>query len=291
MWCDAVDLRDFYRTVLGQMARRVIRQHLRRQWPDVRGQRVLGLGYATPYLVSFREEADRVVSAMPAQQGVLHWPADAPNLVALSHEDELPFPDVMFDRVLLVHALECSERLRPMLREVWRVMADGAKLMLVVPNRLSMWSMIDRTPFGQGHPYTLTQVTQLMRDNLFTPTENSFALFVPPTLRRVIVHSAPAWEKVGTRLFPHLGGVVVVEATKQIYAGTPVVATARRRRLYVPVAGSTERQSFDGDASSGEISSVRLRGPATDATIASGSVPARAGTSKSWSAMRDPDDA
>jgi SAM-dependent methyltransferase len=274
MWCDAVDLRDFYRTVLGQMARRVIRQHLRRLWPDVRGQRVLGLGYATPYLLSFREEAERVVSVMPAQQGVLHWPADAPNLVALSHEDELPFPDVMFDRVLLVHALECSERLRPMLREVWRVMADGAKLLLVVPNRLSMWSMIDRTPFGQGHPYTLTQITRLMRDNLFTPTESSFALFVPPTIRRVVVHSAPAWEKVGVRLVPHLGGVVLVEAAKQIYAGAPVVATARHRRLYMPVAGSPERQSFAGAVQPAANRSARgLRAPRRDATIASGSAP------------------
>jgi SAM-dependent methyltransferase len=224
------------------MARRVIRQHIRRAGPDVRGSRVLGLGYATPYLLSFREEAERVVAVMPAQQGVLHWPADAPNLVALAHEDELPFPDVIFDRVLLVHALECSERLRPMLREVWRVMADGARLLVVVPNRLSFWSMIDRTPFGQGHPYTLTQITQLMRDNLFTPAESTFALFVPPSRRRIVIHSAPAWEKVGTQVLPHLGGVVLVEATKQIYAGTPLPAPARRRRLYIPVAGATERR-------------------------------------------------
>jgi SAM-dependent methyltransferase len=245
MWCDAVDLRDFYRTFLGQMARRMIRQHIRRLWPDVRGSRVLGLGFATPYLFTFREEAGRVVAVMPAQQGVLHWPTDVANLVALSHEDELPFPDVLFDRVILVHALECSERLRPMLREVWRVMADGARLLVVVPNRLSGWSMIDRTPFGQGHPYTVTQITQLLRDNLFTPSENSYALFVPPSRRRMIIHSAPAWEKIGGRLFPHLGGVIVVEATKQIYAGTPVPAPARRRRVYLPVAEAAGRRTGD----------------------------------------------
>ena len=48
MWQDVVDLRDFYETQLGQMARRMIRRGVRALWPDVRGQRVLGLGYATP---------------------------------------------------------------------------------------------------------------------------------------------------------------------------------------------------------------------------------------------------
>jgi hypothetical protein len=100
---------------------------------------------------------------------------------------------------------------------------------------------------------------------------------VPPTVRRVIIHSAPAWEKVGTRLFPHLGGVVLVEATKQIYAGTPVVATARRRRLYVPVAGSTERRSFDATAAEREIAGDRgLRAPAADAKIPPWSTPGQA---------------
>jgi hypothetical protein len=27
--------------------------------------------------------------------------------------------------VLLVHAIECTEQVRPFLREIWRVMADG----------------------------------------------------------------------------------------------------------------------------------------------------------------------
>ena len=59
---------------------------------------VLGLGYATPYLMPFREESQRIVSALPAPQGVLRWPREGPNLVTLTDEAELPFPDVSFDR-------------------------------------------------------------------------------------------------------------------------------------------------------------------------------------------------
>ena len=251
MWSDVIDLRDFYRSTLGQVARRAIRRRVRETWPDTSQMRVLGLGYATPYLVPFRDEAERVISVMPAQQGVLHWPADGPNQVALADEAELPLPDVSVDRVLLVHALEFSEQLRPMLREVWRVMADGGRLLAVVPNRRGIWARLDRTPFGHGYPYTPAQISQLLRENMFDPEGTSYGLFMPPSRRRMVITSAPAWEQVGQRWFPAFGGVLFVEAVKQIYAATPAVAV-RRRRVYIPVPGATKRGAASAGSKRGE---------------------------------------
>ena len=105
MYTDVVDLRDFYETRRGQVARHMIRRTVRALWPDLRGLRVLGLGYATPYLRQFRDEAERVIACMPASQGVLHWPLEGPWAVALTEETELPLPDYSVDRVLLVHGL------------------------------------------------------------------------------------------------------------------------------------------------------------------------------------------
>src|SRR4051812_28445261 len=135
MFTDVVDLRTFYSSRRGQMARRLIGKRIRRVWPDLKGQSLLGLGYATPFLGPFRSEAERVVAVMPASQGVMAWPADAANQVALADEAELPLPDLSFDRVLLVHAIEGAEQLRAMLREIWRVLAGNGRLLLVVPNR------------------------------------------------------------------------------------------------------------------------------------------------------------
>ena len=47
---DVVDLRDFYQTPLGAVTRQLLRARIRELWPDVRGQSVLGLGFATPSL-------------------------------------------------------------------------------------------------------------------------------------------------------------------------------------------------------------------------------------------------
>ncbi len=127
MWTDVVDLRDFYATSPGRMARRLVNRRIRAIWPDLTGQRLLGLGYPVPYLGAFQDEAERTLAVMPALQGVLHWPQSGPNQVALADEAELPFPDQSLDRVMLIHAVEFSEQVRPMLREAWRVMTSGGR--------------------------------------------------------------------------------------------------------------------------------------------------------------------
>ena len=75
------------------------------------------------------------LALMPAGQGVVKWPTTRPALSALVDENELPLPDSAVDRVLLVHALEMTHDPAVLLREVWRVLASGGRLLAVVPNR------------------------------------------------------------------------------------------------------------------------------------------------------------
>ncbi len=241
MNADVVDLRDFYTTRLGQVARRMIRRRVRLIWPDLDGMRLLGLGYATPYLRMFRDEAERVVAMMPAPQGVLPWPPEGPNAVALADESELPLQDYSIDRVLLVHGLEYSEQVRGLLKEIWRVMAGGGRLLAIVPNRRGIWARIDGTPFGQGHPYTPTQLSRLLREATFTPERVTAALFVPPTASRMMLRSANAVERIGERWFTTFAGVSIVEATKQIYAKPAQRRKEQRRRVYLPVPHGAPR--------------------------------------------------
>src|ERR1700676_4817985 len=129
MYRDVVDLREFYQTSLGQVALRQLKRRIREFWPDLSGQSVLGIGYATPYLRPFLGEARRVVGVMPAAQGVVFWPPEGPGMVTLSEESNLPFDDLSFDRVLVMHCLEATEHSRQMLREIWRVLAGGGRMM------------------------------------------------------------------------------------------------------------------------------------------------------------------
>ncbi len=215
---DVIDLRDFYASSLGMMARRLLRRTLRGVWPDVSGQVVLGLGFATPLLRPFMDEAEQVLAIMPPEQGVIPWPPEGPNRVVLGEETDLPLPDMSVDRVLLVHGLEHVDDQRAQLREIWRVLNGSGRLLVVVPNRAGIWARTDRTPFGAGRPYTPSQVSRVLRDCGFTPLRTVHALYLPPLRTRFLLRSGLWWEQLGARWFSGLGGVVVMEASKMIYA-------------------------------------------------------------------------
>ena len=44
MYNDVIDLKAFYSSNLGQLARRLITKKIRMVWPDVRGMNIMGLG-------------------------------------------------------------------------------------------------------------------------------------------------------------------------------------------------------------------------------------------------------
>ena len=229
MSIDVVDLRSFYGQRLGTVARRFVGRGIRGRWADTRGLRVLGIGYAIPYLGQFREEAERCLAFMPATQGVVKWPSARPALTALVEETELPLTDAAVDRVLLVHALESSHDVAALLREVWRVLAAGGRLLAVVPNRRGLWARMDTTPFGHGRPYSRSQITHLLRETWFTPTSWGEALYVPPIARGWFLRSAVAWERAGATISAPFAGVHIVEATKQVYRAIP--ARREKQRL------------------------------------------------------------
>lgn len=234
---DVIDLTDFYASALGQVAKGVIGRQISQFWPDLRNYRLVGFGYATPYLSPYLTQAERVIGLMPASQGVIHWPENNARLTALVSETNFPLPDASIDRMLLMHCVETSEELRLMLREVWRVLSPAGRLLIVVPNRRGLWARRESTPFGQGRPWSRHQVIHLLHESMFAPTRWANALSVPPVRWRIILRSAMALEKLGQNYFPSFSGVVMVEAEKQIYAATGKGVVSRERSLGTARAG------------------------------------------------------
>ncbi len=219
MRCDVFDLGRFYASPLGGVARVMIGRRLHALWPHTDGLDVLGFGYATPWLDHYRSGARRVVAAMPAAQGAEHWPPEGPGQCVLVEETRLPFPEAMFDRILLVHALEEAEGARALLREVWRVLAPEGRLCVVVAARAGLWSLFDNQPFGAGRPWSRGQISRLLADCMFEPTARARALYVPPL--SMLAGAADGFEGAGERLLSQFGGVVMVEAIKRLYMDAP----------------------------------------------------------------------
>lgn len=226
-------LASFYASRGGEIATRLVAARLKSLWPALPGQSVLGLGWAAPYLSLWRAEAQRCVALVPAHLPGSHalHPAQTACPAVLAEEEQLPFPNDSFDRVLLVHGLEAAENARRLLREVWRVLRDDGRLMLVVPNRVGMWAHLDRTPFGHGQPYSRGQIARLLARHLFRAERQDAALFVPPYGLRLTGTAAPALERAGRALCPGIAGVVILEAEKDLFAAMPAGAVMVRRRV------------------------------------------------------------
>ena len=232
---DLHGLGRFYATPAGAVAARLLRDRLALLWPSLPGQSVLGLGYASPFLKLWSGEAARCVSLVTAHLPRWRWPRKAASCTAVAEEEALPFPDLSFDRVLVVHGLEHAESSRRLLREAWRVLKDDGRLLVIAPNRLGLWAHLERTPFGHGHPWSAGQLEALLRRQMFAVERRDAALFVPPFRARLLLRGAGVWERIGRTALPSLAGVTLTEARKDIFGAMPVFAAeAEARRATVP---------------------------------------------------------
>lgn len=231
---DVITFRQFYASQLGDAMRHVITASMLELWPELKGDSILGVGYVSPYLEAYLEQTDHAMVCMPAHQGAAYWPAGGANRVFLSHESVLPLAESSINRVLMVHSVENSEQLSWMMEEVWRVLTPGGRVLIIVPNRLGMWSHFGNNPFGSGRPFSRTQMRALLSDHEFTMLRSKAALFMPPANYPTICRMADGFERFGNWLYPILGGVWLIEAEKQVYASIRQPSSLRKG-YHVPV--------------------------------------------------------
>lgn len=231
---DVARLIEFYRSPLGNFARALVREEVLRLAGDVRGLRVLGLGFATPYLRFALQPAERVLAFMPQRQGSSAWPREGPSRTVLCDPLEMPLTDAAVDLTLAVHAFEHIADAEELMRELWRVTAPNGRLIAVVPRRSGLWAASERTPFGAGNPFSRGQIEKLLRDHSFSPETIREALFLLPSQHRLLLKSARFFERAGRLFGPTFAGVLVVAARKELFPAVP-----RRKRLehYVRVPG------------------------------------------------------
>lgn len=236
MHLDITDLLNFYETPLGRCAEVAIAERVNSLWGSLSGLDVLGIGYAPPFLHHLKGDPRRIVTHMSARQGGHSWSwREGLNSAVISRDRQLPFMDAVFDRVLIVHAIEETAAAPSFLREVWRVCAPEARVIVVAPNRTGAWALSDHTPFGHGRPYSHRQIKRLMRDALIEPTAWTRSLYTPPLDWSIFTSSSDGWERAGEIFINGLGGVNLVEGIKrvQIEPGAPgrarVVTPAKAR--------------------------------------------------------------
>ncbi|GBQ84664.1 class I SAM-dependent methyltransferase [Asaia krungthepensis] len=223
------DAAGFYASRRGEQVTSLLMARLAPLLPDPRGLRVLGLGFAQPLLAQWRglDEAKWVASAQldtpltrrhgTSFSNLPSWPS------CLVAPDCLPFDDLSIDLVVMVHGLELVDP-QPLLRMVWKLLADHGRLVLVVPNRTGLAAKDDTLPFGHGSPFSASQLDRALHRGLFRVEASASALSAPLGLLSLGEKTALIADKAVGALGRRLGGVHLVNACKDLYSGMPVEA-------------------------------------------------------------------
>lgn len=240
-----VQLRQFYSSRLGRIVKKRLRQITSARWADHEKETIVGIGYAPPLLrVLERNNGGHILSLMPADQGAIYWPVHTDNRSLLADELMPPFADNTLHRVLMLHALEFSAKPEELLRVYWQMLAPGGRLLIIAPNRFGLWSHFGRSPFTRGRKFSAGKLRDLLEEAQFTLRDSGTALYAPPSTGWAWVQLAAIVEWLGRTILPNFGGVIVIEAEKQIYAGLGIPVEAARRERWAPATVPvTERSS------------------------------------------------
>lgn len=233
-----VNLRQFYHSPLGRRVKWRLRRLVTRFCGTAEGLTIAGLGYTTDFL-PFPEKLaanSKLLALMPHHQGAIYWPTHHHNHSALMDVARPPLLPSSLHRLVMAHLLEHESDPETCLRQWWHLLAPGGRLLLLVPNARSLWSLFGKTPWREGAHFTPARLKGLLNEAGFTVRDVRSVLYAIPSAHPAALALFSVLEALGGLLIPGFGGGVwVVEAEKQIYAnvrGTP--ATSRGWKAFTP---------------------------------------------------------
>jgi len=239
MYDDISELRTYYRQEQGRYVAARIRPKIVGFWQHATGCCNVVIGFATPFL-----RHDHVDAAlMPMRYGAHVWPANRPVRSALVDPHALPIPDVQVDRLFLAHMLEFDSDPGRLLDECWRILDGSGRLLVMVPHRNGIWARAERTPFGHGRPYSRRQLRRVLAEHGFELRTAKTVLFMPPMAGGWALKLAQSVERAGARWWPALGGVLLAEADKMLYAPAGKTSKIRNIRSHVGARFATQSRS------------------------------------------------
>ncbi len=235
-------LQKFYASPLGKIAHKNLQKQIISLTGDVRAKRVLTIGFTTPYLDFILKDAERIINIFPPQMGAFAWPKNSPSKSVLSDLLELPLNDASIDIIIAVHAFEYVADSEELMREIWRIAAPNASLIVVVPRRHGLWAQRDNTPFGSGHPFSKSQLDSLLRIHSFIPKTCSDALFLLPSNSPFWLKLSPILEKVFRLFGGTFAGAMCVKAKKQLF---PAVPRRKKHQRLVKIPALKPQTAFE----------------------------------------------
>ncbi len=262
---NVLDIKEFYKTPLGSVMHASIEQLMHefniemgyREEQDqgsalghgtvggVPGVVRVGYGYPLPYL----DAKHPIPVLMPYQMGATQWPHHSPsqetsqgggnhpadpardNHTIMIDEETFPLCDQSVDQLIMIHGFEHALNIDIMLAECYRVLQRDASLVIITPNRRSLWAHSDATPLGHGRPYTMTQLRKKLEASQFHIHSCKRALYPPAYNNDWCISVSRVFEKVCPLFARKFSGLIAIHATKSCLSAQKVFSPLERMSL------------------------------------------------------------
>ena len=218
---DVTDTDNYYRTPEGVLVADILAADLNHQYSSGRMRTLadtedqLAVGY--PFPLYFPDQPLPPVF-MLAETGVLAWIRGKDVITACVDSESFPCATDVFEQVFVSHALEYVANKAGFLAEIWRCLKGEGKLVMIVPHRRSLWALSDKTPFGQGTPFSRRQLKLILEQAGFEQIQIKHSLYMPPFGTRLPVAMRRRFHMIGRIGWAMFGGVLIASAKKRLYS-------------------------------------------------------------------------
>jgi SAM-dependent methyltransferase len=209
-------IRKFYKSSLGEYVLSCLKPYISSFLPlSLRHKSILGIGFAENFIDTSLSQKNILIHCFPNFfYNGLGGCETAENNVFF-HEHALPFLNQSVDYAILIHSCEFFSNSDCFFEELWRILSPEALTLIIVPNRQGVWSWFDSTPFGYGHPYTMSQLKDFLAQKGFLIYDENSALFYPPLHLKKGTSFFKYLENFGRRYLKKIAGVNIVYAQKK----------------------------------------------------------------------------
>jgi SAM-dependent methyltransferase len=165
------------------------------------------------------------------------------NKISLTHDfAELPFATQSMDLVVLPHVLEFSAQPHQVLREVERVLIPEGRVIICGFNPASLWGLRHALGRLSGRPYlpahgeliSLLRLKDWLQLLNMEVDKSRFGCYAMPFSSYRWLNRCEFFERAGSRWWPYLGSVYVVQGIKRQKGMTLIGPVWRNSSRLVP---------------------------------------------------------
>ncbi|EHD14320.1 hypothetical protein CIN_02520 [Commensalibacter intestini A911] len=191
-------------------------------WPDLYGLSFLSTGQTLPLIprnIWYPHDHIHGIFNITENNYLKYLTGYNPQICCFSIVS-FPFQDCSIDRILYIHDKTITkEQFDLFLRSCWKTLSDDGKIILLLPNKLGWWSVIENISLRYRNTFFIQKLNIVLKQQMFRISHYEKVLYFPPRIMNIAsLRTNRILEFIGLFFVPFGGGYHLIEIEKNLYA-------------------------------------------------------------------------